>query len=128
MEDVGRLLTGAVDAETVAGAVGLVRRRDEVIWHGAFGLASAAPPRPMTPETIFDLASVTKPLVGATLTLALVDRGVISLDDEITTVLPELEKAKRKGVTFRRILSHTSACQDGGRFMPGRRTETRSPQ
>lgn len=108
MEDVGRLLTGAVDAETVAGAVGLVRRRDEVIWHGAFGLASAAPPRPMTPETIFDLASVTKPLVGATLTLALVDRGVISLDDEITTVLPELEKAKRKGVTFRRILSHTS--------------------
>ncbi|MGH8957174.1 MAG: serine hydrolase domain-containing protein [Acidimicrobiia bacterium] len=110
MEDVARLLTGAVDAGTVPGAVALVRLQGEVIWHDAFGLAAATlePPRPMTPETIFDLASVTKPLVGATLTLALVDRGILSLDQEITTVLPELAKAQRKGVTFRRILSHTS--------------------
>lgn len=108
MEDVARLLTEAVDAETVPGVVALIRLGGKVIWHEAFGLASATPRRAMTPETIFDLASVTKPLVGATLTLALVDRGVLSLDDEITSVLPELEKAKRKGVTFRRILSHTS--------------------
>ena len=109
MEEVARLLNEAVNAGTVPGAVALVRVRGEVVWHQAFGLAGAAPePRAMTPETIFDLASLTKPLVGATLTLALVDRGVLSLDDEISAVLPELKQAKRKGVTFRRLLSHTS--------------------
>lgn len=109
MESVARVLSRAVDDGTVPGAVALVRRRGEVIWHEAYGLAATTPQsRPMTRETIFDLASVTKPLVGASVTLSLVDRGVLSLDDEVATVIPELEKAKGKGVTFRRLLSHTS--------------------
>ena len=76
--------------------------------HEAFGSASLPDARPMTPETVFDLASLTKPLVGATVTLALVDRGLFSLDEEVTDFLPELESFRAKGVTIRRLLAHTA--------------------
>ena len=112
MQNVPRLLAEAVENETVPGAVALVRHRGEVVYHEAFGSAAKAPkPKPMRRDTIFDLASLTKPLVGATVALTLVDRGIFSLDEEITKFLPELEQVRRKGVTFRRLLSHTSGLR-----------------
>ncbi len=98
----------AVDAAVVPGAVALVRHRGQVVVHEAFGSASLPDARPMTLETVFDLASLTKPLVGATVTLALVDRGLFSLDQEVTDFLPELESFRAKGVTMRRLLAHTA--------------------
>ena len=62
----------------------------------------------MTPDTVFDLASLTKPLVGAGVALALVDRGCFSLDEEVTTWVPELEHFRGEGVTLRRLLAHTA--------------------
>ena len=89
------------------------------------------------PETVFDLASLTKPLVGATVTLALVDRGSFSLDEEITKFLPELESFRAQGVTFRRLLAHTpggrvaaavtSASGTNGRSL-GHRPDSAWPQ
>lgn len=112
MEHVSWVVRSAVEAGTVPGAVALVRHGGEVVVHEAFGVATTAPaPRPMEPDTVFDLASLTKPLVGATVTLALVDRGVVSLDDEITRFLPELVRLGGEGVTLRRILSHTSGLR-----------------
>jgi CubicO group peptidase (beta-lactamase class C family) len=109
MERVSRVVRTAVETGTIPGAVALVRRRGEMVLHEAFGLASIEPePRPMTADTLFDLASLTKPLVGATVALALVDRGVLSLDEEITHFLPELKRLHGEGVTVRRILSHTA--------------------
>lgn len=109
MQHVSRVLQGAVETGVTAGAVALVRHRGEVVLHEAFGHAATDPqPRSMTPESVFDLASLTKPLVGATVAMALVDRGVFSLDEEITAWLPELGALAGKGVTFRRLLTHTS--------------------
>ena len=109
MKQVARLVQDAVEKEVVPGAVVLVRHRGEVIFHEAFGWAALVPQRiRMRSDTLFDLASLTKPLVGAAVTLALADRGVISLDEEITGLLPELDRLKGEGVTFRRVLSHTA--------------------
>lgn len=109
MERASRVLETAVETGTVPGAVALVRHRGEVVLHEAHGMAATAPDlRPMAPATVFDLASLTKPLVGAAVTLALVDRGALSLDQEVTGFLPELGGLRGAGVTFRRILSHTS--------------------
>jgi CubicO group peptidase (beta-lactamase class C family) len=109
MQRVSAVVESAVAAGTVPGAVALVRHRGEVVFHEAFGLAATGPnPRPMTPSTLFDLASVTKPLVAANVSLALVDRGAISLDEEVTTVLPELRSFRGEGVTIRRLLAHTA--------------------
>jgi CubicO group peptidase (beta-lactamase class C family) len=109
MQRVSAVVQSAVDASTIPGAVALVRHRGEVVFHKAFGLADTRPePRAMTPSTLFDLASLTKPLVGANVALALVDRGAVSLDEEITTVLPELRSFRGEGVTLRRLLAHTA--------------------
>lgn len=109
MDRVGAVLEAAVETGVTAGAVALVRHRSEVVYHQAFGDAAVHPTRrPMTPGTVFDLASLTKPLVGAAVALAMVDRGLFSLDEEITGLLPELENMSGRGVTFRRLLSHSS--------------------
>ena len=109
MESVSGVLERAVKTGVTAGAVALVRHRGEVVIHEAFGVAAEAPDaRPMALETVFDLASLTKPLVGTTVALAMVDRGVLSLDEEVTTYLPELARLHGEGVTFRRLLTHTS--------------------
>jgi CubicO group peptidase (beta-lactamase class C family) len=112
MERVVRVVQTAVETGTVPGAVALVRHRGEVVLHEAFGLATTVPePRPMGPDTLFDLASLTKPLVGATVALALVDRGVVSLDEEIAGFIPELVRLRGEGATLRRVLTHTSGLR-----------------
>ncbi len=109
MNRVIRVLEDAVETRATAGAVALVRHRGDIVLHESVGHAAREPEElPMTPETVFDLASLTKPLVGATLALCLVDRGYFSLDEEVTRWLPELESVRARGVTFRRLLSHTS--------------------
>ena len=108
-DNIATVVRTAVDAGVVPGAVAFVRHRDEVVMHDAFGSASTDPDvRPMTIETVFDLASLTKPLVGAGVALALVDQGCFSLDEEVTRFIPELKSFRAKGVTMRRLLAHTA--------------------
>ncbi|MGY1618789.1 serine hydrolase domain-containing protein [Geodermatophilus sp. SYSU D00691] len=96
-EHVARLLQGQVDDGRVPGCVAAVRHGDrtEVI---AVGRTSVDGGRPMEPDTLFRLASVTKPLGGA-LALALVEDGVLGLDDGIARWLPEFAEPR---VTARR--------------------------
>jgi CubicO group peptidase (beta-lactamase class C family) len=109
MDRVSGVVERAVETGVTAGAVALVRHGGEVVLQAAFGQAAIEPePRPMRVDTVFDLASLTKPLAGAAVALALVDRGVFSLDEEVTAFLPELKRLAGEGVTFRRLLSHTS--------------------
>ena len=109
METVTATVRAAIEAGVVSGAVAHVRHRGRVVVDEAFGSASLRPDvRPMATDTVFDLASLTKPLVGATVALALVDRGVLSLDQEVTDFLPELDSFRSRGVTMRRLLAHTA--------------------
>jgi CubicO group peptidase (beta-lactamase class C family) len=112
MERVESVLDNAVGSGVVPGAVALVRHQGAVVLHRAFGEAqSSDTTRPMSLDTRFDLASLTKPLVGAGVALALVDRGAVSLDEEITRFLPELRSVHGTGVTLRRLLSHSAGVR-----------------
>ncbi len=106
---VHRLLQDAVDQGQVPGAVSLVRWRGEQVLHAAFGRAQTWPyEREMRLDTVFDLASLTKPLVTSAVALVLADRGALALDEAVTEFLPELRTAQGTGVTLRRLLSHSS--------------------
>ena len=101
MDRASRVLEMAVEAEQIPGAVALVRHRGETVFHQAIGHAASLPEtRPMQLDTLFDLASLTKPLVGATVTLSMVDKGFLSLDEEVTKFLPELKGLRGEGVTL----------------------------
>src|SRR4051794_35431109 len=89
---VADLLQGQVDAGRLPGFVAAIRHagRTEVLTGGRLAVDGDAP---MAEDTVFRLASVTKPYAGA-LTLALVEDGVLALDDEVGRWLPELAEPR----------------------------------
>jgi CubicO group peptidase (beta-lactamase class C family) len=112
---VDRALDRAIEKAEIPGAVVLARmRRDgEVLEHlSVRGLAVVRPERiPMTRETIFDLASLTKPLATTTATLLLVAEGAIGLDDPVVKHLPSFAERDKEAVTIRHLLTHSSGLR-----------------
>ena len=92
----------------VPGAAVDVRINGKVVGSGAYGWAQVVPVHvPMTTTSVFDLASLTKPLATATIALALCERGVLSLDEPIHWLLPQLKLLGGAGATVRTLLSHS---------------------
>lgn len=103
------LLDRGPDEGAYPGAVALVARGDAVVALRAVGLAECAPhARPMSPDTIFDLASVTKVIAGLSAVLLLVDAGAWSLDDTVARVIPAFGREGKATITLRHLLTHTS--------------------
>ena len=103
------LLERAIADGAFPGAVALVARRGEVAVHWALGDAQVVPERrPMEPDTVFDLASLTKALAGATAALLLLEDGVWSLDDAVARFIPEFGANGKSEVTLRQLLSHSA--------------------
>jgi len=83
--------------------------RDGRSHHGAFGHRALLPDRePMTEDTLFDVASITKVMATATAAMLCVERGLVGLDDPVAKHLPEFTGAGREQVTIRHLLLHTS--------------------
>lgn len=116
------------EAEVPGLSIAVIRDR-KVAWSGAFGVADPAGGAPVRPETVFQAASLTKP-VAAYVALRLADRGVLDLDRPLWSILPhpELEADPRaRQITARHVLSHTTGLPNWGngtlatRFPPGER-------
>ncbi|MDJ0869474.1 MAG: serine hydrolase domain-containing protein [Myxococcota bacterium] len=112
---VDRALDKAIGNAEIPGAVVLARmpRDGEVLEHlSVRGNAVTRPERiAMTRETIFDLASLTKPLATATATMLLAADGAIALDDPVAKHLPPFGERGKDTVTVRQLLSHTSGLR-----------------
>src|SRR5262245_33425509 len=107
--DVAAIGRQAVASGELPGAVVLVGRGSQVLYLDAFGRRAVVPePLPMTPTTVFDIASLTKPLGTTLAVMALVDRGVVLLDAPLGTYLPEFRDPNLKDVTIRRLLTHSA--------------------
>lgn len=90
-------------------AVYLVAERGRVCFSDALGDAVREPSRhPATLETIYDLASLTKPLVTGLLAALFVERGMVELEGAVSHYLPEFESEDKRGITVRQLLTHTS--------------------
>lgn len=91
------------------GAVLLVGRGDEVVFHEAFGLRSLEPTRtPMTRDIVFDLSSLTKALVTTTAVMLLVREGKVRLEDRVTRFLQNFGVHGKTHVEIRHLLAHCS--------------------
>jgi CubicO group peptidase (beta-lactamase class C family) len=115
LERVDRVLDKAIAAAEIPGAVVHARMLREGEWleHWSVrGNAVVRPERiPMQRETLFDLASLTKPLATATATLWLVDEGRVGLDEPVGKYLPPFAERGKEGVTVRHLLNHTSGLK-----------------
>ncbi|MBI4488582.1 MAG: beta-lactamase family protein [Deltaproteobacteria bacterium] len=99
----------AVAQGVFPGAVALVSKGDEVVFERAFGWRSLVPDKtPMQLDTIFDLASLTKPLATTTAILLLVREKKVHLEDRVTRFVPNFAVFGKTHVTFRHLLAHCS--------------------
>ncbi|MEP6958497.1 MAG: serine hydrolase domain-containing protein [Nitrospirota bacterium] len=102
-------LQSAVDDGVFPGAQLAVRLRGELQCVVVAGRLSSEPPGlPVQPITIYDLASLTKPLATATSVLLLIQRAKVALEDPVQQVLAELEGAPIGQATVRDLLTHRS--------------------
>ncbi|MFN2531012.1 MAG: exo-beta-N-acetylmuramidase NamZ domain-containing protein [Pyrinomonadaceae bacterium] len=89
------------------GAVVLIARQGKVVWRKAYGDRAVEPTRePMSTDTIFDLASLTKIVATATSIMILVERGKVRLADPVSVYIPELKGEGRERITIEELLTH----------------------
>jgi CubicO group peptidase (beta-lactamase class C family) len=112
---VEKALDRSIEKQEIPGAVVLARtpREGELLEYAwVSGLAAARPERlTMRRDTIFDLASLTKPIATATAIMLLVDEGSIDLDDPVAKTLPTFADRGKEAVTIRHLLSHSSGLK-----------------
>ena len=103
------VLEEAVRDGTFPGAVVLVRQDGEVVYRKAHGYRSLEPERtPLSEETVFDLASLTKPLATTVALMRFVAEKKIRLDDRISRFFPNFGTCGKMATTIRHLLSHSS--------------------
>jgi CubicO group peptidase (beta-lactamase class C family) len=105
-----RLIDEAIAAQQIPGAVWLVARGGQVISREARGFANPAERTPMTVETVFDLASLTKVTATLPAVLRLLEQGHFRLDDPLQLFLPEFPTP---AVRIRHLLTHTAGFLSG---------------
>ena len=109
---VGAAMQEMTAKNEIAGAVTLVVSKDRVLHLESIGFADVAAKRPMTPDALFWIASMTKPVTGVAV-LMLQDEGKLSVADPVAKYLPEFTalktpSGKSANLTITQILTHTS--------------------
>lgn len=106
------LVADAIQAHELPGAVVLVGRGDTVVFRRAYGNRALEPARePMTVDTIFDLASVTKVVATTTAVMMLVEDGQIRLADPVAKYIPEFGRYGKEHITLEQVLTHMSGLR-----------------
>lgn len=115
LDAVGRILAAAVQ-DDVPGLTAAVGRGPRTLASWALGQADTTTLRRVQPDTVFDLASLTKVVATTTVTLALAGEGLIGLDDQAVKHLPAAGQLATPGVTVRQLLTHTSGLPSSVKF------------
>jgi uncharacterized protein YbbC (DUF1343 family) len=107
------VIQDAIEQNQCPGAVVLVGHHGKVVYKKAYGMRSLEPSRePMTLDTIFDIASLTKVVATTPSVLRLLELGQIRLNDQVATYLPEFAQNGKQNVTIRELLTHYSGLPE----------------
>ncbi|MEJ2168689.1 MAG: DUF1343 domain-containing protein [Desulfobacterales bacterium] len=116
---IDELVEAAIGEGQLPGAVILVGRNEQILYRKAFGHRAVAPAlEPMTVDTIFDLASLTKVVATTTSIMKLIEAGRMSLEDPVAKYIPKFERHGKSEITVRHLLAHMSGLRPG--FNPAR--------
>ena len=126
LERIDGLISAAIDDEEIVGAVALVARRGRVAYGKAFGMADSNDSEPMKVDTLFRIASMTKPITSLAV-MMLHEEGFFLLRDPIAKYIPEFNdpviltsvsdgfetRAAQSDITIQQLLTHTSGISYG---------------
>ncbi|MBX7053869.1 MAG: DUF1343 domain-containing protein [Pyrinomonadaceae bacterium] len=109
LNQIDALVEADIAAKKLPGAVVLVGHKGKIVFRKAYGNRSLVPTvEPMTVDTIFDLASLTKPIATATSIMILVEQGKLRLSDTVGMYITDIDDPQAKRVTIQQLLTHTS--------------------
>ncbi|MEO7658448.1 MAG: exo-beta-N-acetylmuramidase NamZ domain-containing protein [Pyrinomonadaceae bacterium] len=109
LNGIDALVEADIAAKKLPGAVVLVGHKGKIVFRKVYGNRSLAPTvEKMTVDTIFDLASLTKPVATATSIMILVERGKLRLNDTVGKFISDIDDPEAKKVTVQQLLTHTS--------------------
>jgi len=110
--NVDSIIQHAIADGSIPGAVLVVGHNRAVIYRKAYGERALEPKRePMTLETVFDLASLTKVVATTTAVMQLVEQGKIRMNDPVAKYLPEFAQNGKEDITVRQLLTHYSGLE-----------------
>jgi CubicO group peptidase (beta-lactamase class C family) len=99
-------------AKNMPGCVICLGRHGKIAYLKAFGKKQVAtktePEHEMTTETVFDLASLTKPLATATSLMVLIDQKKLRIDDHVSQYFDEFKTPEKQNITVRQLMTHTA--------------------
>lgn len=109
LADIGWVTEQEIAGGHIPGAVVLIGNRDRILYRHSFGQRALEPrSQPMSVDTIFDLASVTKVVATTTAVMQLVEQGRLRLDAPVGRYWPEFSASAKAQITVRELLLHTS--------------------
>ncbi|WP_231943631.1 exo-beta-N-acetylmuramidase NamZ domain-containing protein [Aeoliella mucimassa] len=105
--DIDRAVAEQLEAKKMPGCVVVVGRHGSIVHKQAYGNRSLQPEvEPMTLDTVFDMASLTKPIATSTSIMRLVERGDVRLRDKVTKYFPEFAAHGKDDITVEQLLIH----------------------
>ena len=109
---VDAVIEKAIADKQVPGAVLLAGRGSDILYQKAYGMRALVPQaEPMTLDTIFDMASLTKVVATTTSVMILVEEGRIRLNDRVATFIPDFGRYGKGDITIRHLLTHVSGLR-----------------
>ena len=101
------VIAASIEKKELPGAVVLVSRHGKAVWRKAYGARAVEPQRePMTTDTIFDVASLTKIVATTTSIMILIEEGKVRLSDPLVQFIPEMKGEGRDTITIEQLLTH----------------------
>lgn len=116
---VDNFILNEMNLEKIPGISTLIVKNGEIVWRESYGMADIANNSPVTENTIFMLASISKLFTGTAL-MQLAEDGMIDLDDPINNYLPfdiDVPNFPATNITFRMLMTHTASINDNGPVM-----------
>lgn len=109
LDQIDAIVTAEIADKKMPGAVVLIGHKGKIVYRKAFGDRAVVPAvEKMTVDTIFDAASLTKPVATGTSVMLLVEQGKLRLNDTVGKYFPEIEDEEAKKVTVLQLLTHVS--------------------
>lgn len=113
------LIKNAIDQNIFPGAVALISYQGKIIYHKAFGHQTyESASVPITTDTLFDIASLTKPIATTTAAMLLYDKGLLDLNTPVCAYLPEFGSNGKEKICIKHLLTHTSGIDAGANPFP----------
>lgn len=116
METVNSIMQQAVAGKIFPGGTLLVSKSDTILFHKAYGVANIYTGETIKNDTIYDLASLTKPLATTLAILMLIQNGKLNLDQSLGTIIPALKDTPKAEIMICHLLNHTSGLPDYRRY------------